>query len=200
MPDVEDRLWTLTAIWAFLPIGSDVCLPLRTVCEHEVLLGILANWFWYLTAVEDSLWPPNVILVLCQLVLTFNYHWGPFVLGLGLRTRHPQKGFMTDLSFGVWVCIPFVWLVLLLSYVEWEIQVQFNKKKFSCEFMTKKRKMIFSFLDNVWLQYSLDSGENWLKWNSWNSKNPFFLHTQLGKANLIKHFFQTLGKQKYAWE
>ena len=141
--DVEDRLWTLTAIWAFLLIGSDVCLPLRTVCEHEVLLGILANWFWYLTAVEDSLWPPNVILVLCQLVLTFNYHWGLFVLGLGLRTRHPQKGFMTDLSFGVWVCIPFVWLVLLLSYVEWEIQVQFNKKNFSCEFMTKKRKMIF---------------------------------------------------------
>ena len=25
--------------------GSDVCLPLRTVCDHGVLLGILVNEF-----------------------------------------------------------------------------------------------------------------------------------------------------------
>ena len=45
---------------------------------------------------------------------------------------------MTYLSFGVWVCIPFVWLVLLLPYVKWEIQVQFIKKKSSREFKNKK--------------------------------------------------------------
>ena len=31
-------------------------------------------------------------------------------------------------------------------------------------------------------------------------KTWLFLHMQLGKANLIKHFFQTLRKQNYAWE
>ena len=53
---VEDCFWALTAIWAFLPINSDVCPPLKTVCEHEVLFGHS-----------------------CQLVLTSVYCWGLFV-------------------------------------------------------------------------------------------------------------------------
>ena len=52
--------------------------------------------------------------------------------------------------------------------------------------MTEKK---FFFLDSVWQQFSLDSAENWLRWNSWNSKNLFFLYMQLEKASLIKHCF-----------
>ena len=138
--DVEDHLWTLSTIWAFLPIGSDVCLPLRMVYEHKcfwaflpigsdiwLLLSTLcdqvsfryfANWFWYFTTTEDHLCLGSVCLKLC--------------------TSHPWRGFMTDRSFGVWVCIPFVWLVSLLPYVKWEIQVQFIKKNFSCGIMTSE--------------------------------------------------------------
>ena len=121
MSDVEDHLWALTAIWTFLPIDSDVCLPLGTVCEHEVLFGYS-----------------------CQLVLTPDYRWVPFVstecllgilpigsdIWLPLRTvcarevfvwdctGHPGRGFMTDLSFDVWACTPYVRLVFLLPYVK----------------------------------------------------------------------------------
>ena len=34
-----------SAIWAFLPVGSYVYLPLRTICEYQGYLGILASWF-----------------------------------------------------------------------------------------------------------------------------------------------------------
>ena len=109
--------WVLTCIWCWgsfvstdcylgtFANGSDVCLPLRTVCEHEALLGILLNGFWHLTTVEDHLWAPGVIWVFCQLLLIFDYRWGPFVSGkcLGLCTGHLWRGFMIDLSFGVWV-------------------------------------------------------------------------------------------------
>ena len=117
------------------------------------ILGILASWFWHLSAVEGRLWALSVIWAFCQLVLTSTIedHFGDMCVWDSMG--HPWREFMTDLSFGVWVCIPFVWLVLLLPYVKWEIQVQFIKKNFSCEIMTKK--MIF--LDNVWQQYSSDS-------------------------------------------
>ena len=49
---------------------------------HEVLFGHFASWFWHMSAVEDRLWAPSVIWAFCQLVLTSDYHWGPFVLGL----------------------------------------------------------------------------------------------------------------------
>ena len=68
---VEDCLWALTAIWTFLPIASDVCLPLRTVLKHEVLFG------------------PS-----CQLIPTSDYCWGLFMLGkclFGISYRSPSK-------------------------------------------------------------------------------------------------------------
>ena len=34
-----------SAIWAFLPIGSYVYLPLWTIYEYQGYLGILASWF-----------------------------------------------------------------------------------------------------------------------------------------------------------
>ena len=203
--------FTFPAIWAFLPVGSDVC-HVENCLAHEVLfglfpnwfwhewcwgsfmstdcyLGIFANWFWCQSAVEDHLWTwsafghscqlmltsdrcwgpfvsTSAIWVFCQLVLTFDYHCGPFVLGfwhltttmdhlyalqcsclenprdgepggllstgshrvghnwsdlaaaadhlcwgsvcLGLCTGHPWRGFMIDLSCGMWPYIPFV--------------------------------------------------------------------------------------------
>ena len=72
--DVEDRLWTLTGIWAFMPIDSDIWLLLTNIC-------------------------------------------------LGHCTGHPQRGFMTDLSFGVWVCILFVWNENWLFPVLWPLLI-----------------------------------------------------------------------------
>ena len=86
---IEDHLWEWGASWAFLPIGFDVCLPLSTVCEHWVSFGYFANWLWHQATIEDHLCWASV--------------------HLGLHTSNPQRGFMTDLSFGVWVCIPLVW-------------------------------------------------------------------------------------------
>ena len=117
--DTKDLLWALPAIWAFLPTGSDICLLCGLLVSIEWHLGISVNW-----------------------VLISNYHWGLFVLGnvcLGLCTSHPRRGSVTDLSFCVWVCIPLVWLLFLLPYVKWEIQVLFIKKNFSCK-MTKEKE------------------------------------------------------------
>ena len=75
------HLWVWSAIWAFLPFGSDMCVTLRTVCGHQELFGHFANWFWHLSTVEDCLWALSVIWAFCQLVLMSNYHWGPFVSG-----------------------------------------------------------------------------------------------------------------------
>ena len=36
-----------------LPTGWDVCLPLRTVCEHWVSLGRAACWFWWASDAAD---------------------------------------------------------------------------------------------------------------------------------------------------
>ena len=73
---IGDRLWAWSAIWVFLPIGSDT---------------------WHLTTVEDHLWAPSVIWVFCQLVLTSNYHWGLFVLGKYLFGTVP-----VTLGEGLW--------------------------------------------------------------------------------------------------
>ena len=34
---------SVSAMWAFLPLGSDVCLMLRIICEH----GLLFFFFFY---------------------------------------------------------------------------------------------------------------------------------------------------------
>ena len=38
-----------------LPIGSDMCLPLRTLCEHWGSFGCLASWSWRVSDVEAHL-------------------------------------------------------------------------------------------------------------------------------------------------
>ena len=122
---IEDHLWVWSAFGAYLPIGYDICLPLRTICE---------NWVSF----EHF----------CQLVLMPDYHWGLFVSGRVFvwdSTSHPRRGFVTDL-FGVWMGIPFIWLVFLLPYVKWEIQVQVIKKNLAMESWLTKKTL---FLDNV---------------------------------------------------
>ena len=63
----------------FLPIGSHVCLPLRTIYEHEVLFGHSCNWFWDVFDVENCLWTWSAIWALCQVVLMCVWCWGSFV-------------------------------------------------------------------------------------------------------------------------
>ena len=134
-------IWDMRCYLSILPIGSDVYLLLRIVSEHCLLfghfcqlilmsvhcwrpfvsmkcyLGILATWFCHLSTVEHCLWAPSTILAFCQLVLMFDFiedhlFWGSVCLGLHIG--HLWRGFVTDLSFDVWVSTPFVWLLLLL--------------------------------------------------------------------------------------
>ena len=67
------------AIWAFLPVGSDLYLMLRIICEHWLLFGHFCQWFWCLSAIEDRLWAWSAFGHSCQWVLTSDYRWGPFV-------------------------------------------------------------------------------------------------------------------------
>ena len=115
-------------IWECLPIGS-----LEDCLWALGLFGHFASWFRRVSDVEDRLWATSVIQAFCQLVLTSTIEdrlfWGKVCLRL--HPGHPQRGFMTDQSSGVWVCVP----VAL-----WEIQLQFIRKNFSCKFMTKKER------------------------------------------------------------
>ena len=172
--------WTWSVIWAFcwlvltciwhwrqfvstechlgiLSIGSDVYLTSRTICEHGVLFGHFRQLIWRVSTIEESVCEHWVLfghfanwfwLVSCQEL---------FMLGKCLF-GHILRGLVTLLSSGVWVYISFVWLVPLLSFVKWELQGQFTRKKINHEIMNK--------LNIIWQQYPLDSRENWLRWSS----------------------------------
>lgn len=43
--DAEACLWALSVLWAFLPVGSDVRVMVRAICEDGVLFGRFAHWF-----------------------------------------------------------------------------------------------------------------------------------------------------------
>ena len=49
----------------FLSVGSDVCLTLRTVCEHWVSFGHFIRWFWGVSDAEGSFCWGHVCLELC---------------------------------------------------------------------------------------------------------------------------------------
>ena len=159
-----------SAIWALCQLVLTCVWCGWSFVSTDCYLGTFAHWFWPLSAVAGRWWALSVIWAFCQLVLTSAIEGR---LGDGFvwnSTGRPRRELMTDLSFGMRACIPFRWLVLLLPYVKWEIQVQFIKKNVSCKIMTKE--WFFFFLDNVWQQYSSGSREDWLRWNSWNSKKP----------------------------
>ena len=46
---------SMKCFWAFLLIGSDIWLLLRTVYDHQMSFRYFANWFWHLTTTEDHL-------------------------------------------------------------------------------------------------------------------------------------------------
>ena len=84
----------LSTIWAFCQLILMSVYHWRPFVSMKCSLGILANWFSCLTTIEDHLF------------------WGSVCLGLHIS--HLFRGLVADLSFHVWVCTPFVWLVLLL--------------------------------------------------------------------------------------
>ena len=49
----------------FLSVGSDVCLTLRTVCEHWVSFGHFIGWFWGVSDAESCFCWGHVCLELC---------------------------------------------------------------------------------------------------------------------------------------
>ena len=100
LPSVSTR-----AIWAFLPVGSDVYLMLRTVWGMRCCLGTFGIWSWCVSDVKDLLGALPAIWAflpfgsdICLLwglfvsterhlsffaswFLISDYHWGLFVLG-----------------------------------------------------------------------------------------------------------------------
>ena len=70
-----------SAIWEFLPVGSDVCLMLRTICEHWLLFGHFCQ-----LVLNDVCLPLRTICEhevpvghSCQFVLTSLCCWAPYV-------------------------------------------------------------------------------------------------------------------------
>ena len=121
-------------------VGSDECLPLRTVCEHWMSFEHFANWFWWVSIVDCE---HKVLL----LVILASWFWrmsdveGHFCGGgvcLGLNIGYSLGRFVMVLSSGVCTCIPFVWSVSLLSFVKWEVQVQFIRKALAMKLQLKK--------------------------------------------------------------
>ena len=96
--------WGRSAIWAFLPVGSDVCLQLRTLYKH------------FMTLYEHFIVIWVSLLVVSDVYLT----WTPFLLGIACLGLHILWGFVTVLSSDLWMCILFVWLVFLLPSAKWE--------------------------------------------------------------------------------
>ena len=139
--DVEACLWALRVLWAFLPLvltcfwcwgplWGRVALwafcPLVLTCVYpwfvtvRCYLGVFESRFWHV-CLEDAL---------C---------WGSVYLGL--HVGHCLGGFMTVLPSGACLCIPCVWLVFSLPFVNREIQVQFIKKSLPTQLWLRKRKI-----------------------------------------------------------
>ena len=137
---IEDHLWALMLFAHSCPLVLK-CVWCKNYLGHEVLFEYFASWFWCVIVVEDCSEHWLLFGHFCQLILMSVYHWRPFVsmkcsLGilanwfsclttiedhlfwgsvcLGLHISHLFRGLVADLSFHVWVCTPFVWLVLLL--------------------------------------------------------------------------------------
>ena len=72
-------VWDMRCYLGILPVGSDICLMLRTVCEHRVSFGHFAH----LTTIEDHLF------------------WDSIKCLFGTLYWSPSERFMMDLLFGV---------------------------------------------------------------------------------------------------
>ena len=105
---------------------------------------------WWTTvhgAAESDMTERSTVLRGCswQSVLMSDYEdclfWGSVCLRL--LTGHPRRGFMTDLSTGVWLCIPSVWLVFLLPYVKWKFRFDSLRKFLAGKLWLKKDDFFF---------------------------------------------------------
>ena len=143
-PDGTERcLWTSRG--APRPSQSIGVYPADFSFERKELFGCFANWFWCVSAIEDPLWALRVFWVFCQLFLMCVWRQGPLVLGsvfLGLCIGHAcWRVCDSSIFWYVGVCV-FVWLVFLLPFVKWEIQVHFMRKILAVILWLKK-KIIF---------------------------------------------------------
>ena len=104
---------------SMLPVGSEGYLLLMIVSEHKELSSVtLASWCWCVSDVEGHFCGGGVYL--------------------GLNIVYSLGRFVMVLSSGVWTCIPFVWSVSLLSFVKWQVQVQFIRKALAMKLQLKK--------------------------------------------------------------
>ena len=104
-----------SAILEFLPVGSGVCLMLRTICEHWLLFGHFCQLVLNDVCLPLSTICENEVLVghSCQLVLMSVYRWAPFVstechlgiLPIGSDIRLPLRIVCVGQVF-IWDSIP----------------------------------------------------------------------------------------------
>ena len=124
--DTEDSLWAECHL-GILSIGSDVYLTSRTICEHGVLFGHFCQLIWHVSTIEGQFVNTECYLGILSIDLTCVMSETVCVGQVFIRSS--SWGTCDSLSSGVWVYIPFVWLVSLLSFVKRELQGQFMRKK-----------------------------------------------------------------------
>ena len=111
-------------------VSALVCVQQTSLLSMRCYLGILPiglTCFWRWGPFASTECHLGVFLIGSDLCLTSR----PICVGKclsGTLYQSSSGGFVTVLSSGVWVCIAFVWLVFLLPFVKWEIQVHFIRK------------------------------------------------------------------------
>ena len=124
--DTEDSLWAECHL-GILSIGSDVYLTSRTICEHGVLFGHFCQLIWHVSTIEGQFVYAECYLGILPIDLTCVMSETVCVGQVFIWSS--SWGTCDSLSSGVWVYIPFVWWVSLLSFVKRELQGQFMRKK-----------------------------------------------------------------------
>ena len=174
----SSHLWVLV-LFRHSSVSSDVenCLGLEVLFQH------FANWFWCVSDV-DCLWTVllvhwqlvltsiyywgplvstmtlmlvSVIWAFCQLVLTSATTgnascWGGVCLGI--CTRLPRRGFVTDLLFGACVCIPFVSVALCCLMQNGKFRFNSLRKILAMEsWLTKKKLFFWTIYSKVFFRF-----------------------------------------------
>ena len=137
--DVEACLWAECPL-GISAIGSDVHLTLRVVCEDGLLFGHFAHWFWPVSTLGLWLWHSiSVFLWVGSVIST----WRTLCVGKCLFGTPYWSLFWGICDSPVFwcVCVPFMWLVFSLPFVNWEIQAQFIKKSLPTQLWLRKRKI-----------------------------------------------------------
>jgi len=121
--------WAQNAIWALCWLILKCVWSWGSFYKHWLFFEHFVNWFWFLSMLEAICEQWVVTWAFCQLVLTRIYHWGLLMLEKCLLGTPYWSSSQLIWDSSVFWCVN-VCNCFLLPFVNWEIQVQFIKKKF----------------------------------------------------------------------